>query len=648
MTITGPVRPSRPKEPGGRPSRSTGRPSGTRAGAPRRSEEASATRSAQEPAARRSSSSAPPGARGRPDPRPAAHDRRARGFVLLVLVVLSLFAARLVQMQGLDASTLAGEALGNRLVTTTLVADRGQITDADGVVLASNVERRTITVDQTLVAQYEGSTEGSGGGGIDGAAADIAAVTGQDPTAVAFALTGDARFAYVAKEVTPEVWREVQQLDVPGVYSQKTSVRSYPAGAVAGNLLGFTSAEGDGQAGLEGSLDDVLAGTDGSRNFERGRDGQMIPTGDMAEEPAVDGRNVRLTLDRDLQWYAQQRVAAQVAGSKAEWGVVYVKEVETGNILALAESPSVDPNDPGASEAVDRGSRALSDVFEPGSTAKVVTAAAVLEEGIVDPTTPFEVPYRYTTENGQTFRDSHQHGVEKRTFAGVLAESSNTGTVQAGQQLTKQQRYDYLNKFGFGQPTGLDFPGESRGILAQPQDWDGRQQFAVLFGQGVSTNALQAVDVFATIGNDGVRMAPRLVDGVAGKDGLFEEAPAAQSTPVVSPETAAAVRTMLESAVDEGTGGNAAIPGYRVAGKTGTAQAPAPGGYSGYTGSFIGMAPADDPKIVVGVIVQRPTTGYYGGTVAAPVFKDVMSFALQDLGVPPTQTTPTPYPLTWE
>ncbi len=642
MTVTGPVRrPTRARPKDRHPRRGA---AGGRAATPR---PGAAPRGPEEIRDRRTAA-APPSARGRPTPRPASHDRRARGFVVLVLVVLSLFAARLVQMQGLDASALAGEALGNRLVTTTLVADRGQITDADGVVLASNVERRTITVDQTLAPEYAGSDAGSGGTGVAGAAADIAAITGQDVAAVEFALTGDKRFAYVAKEVTPEVWREVQALDVPGVYSQKSSVRTYPAGAVAGNLIGFTSAEGDGQAGLEGSLDDVLAGTDGSRNFERGRDGQMIPTGDMAEVPAVDGRNVRLTIDRDLQWYAQQRVAAQVAESKAEWGVVYVKEVETGNILALAESPSVDPNDPGASAAEDRGSRALSDVFEPGSTAKVVTAAAVLEEGLVEPTTQFEVPYRYTTENGQTFKDSHEHGLEQRTFAGVLAESSNTGTVQAGQQLTEQQRYDYLTRFGFGQPTGLGFPGESQGILAQPADWDGRQQYAVLFGQGVSTNALQAVDVFATIGNDGVRTSPRLVDGVAGEDGLFEEAPAAEATPVVSPETAAAVRTMLESAVDEGTGGNAAIPGYRIAGKTGTAQAPGPGGYSGYTGSFIGLAPADDPKLAVGVIIQRPTNGYYGGTVAAPVFKDVMSFALQDLGVPPTQTKPTPYPLTWE
>ncbi len=565
-----------------------------------------------------------------------------------MLVVVSLFAARLVQMQGLDASVLAGEALGNRLVETKLVAHRGEITDSQGVVLASNVERRNITVDQTLVPEYERTVDDQVvSRGIDGAARDIAALTGQDLATVRTSLTGDSRFTYVVKGVTPQVWRSVQALGVDGVYSEKTSARTYPAGAVAGNLVGFTGTDGKGLAGLELSLQEVLAGKDGTRNYERGRDGQMIPTGDMAEEPAVDGRNVRLTIDRDLQWYAQQAVEQQVRVSAGEWGTVVVMEVETGNILALAESPTLDPNDPGSAAAEDRGSRALSDAFEPGSTSKVITAAAVLEEGVVDPLTHFEVPYQYTTENGQTFRDSHSHELERRTFAGVLAESSNTGTVMAGQKLSKDVRHEYLKRFGLGEPSGLDFPGETRGILAPADEWDGRQQYTVLFGQGVSVNALQSANVFATIANDGVRMTPRLVDGVADENGEFVDAPAAESTQVVSEQTARDVRTMLESAVDEGTGTNAAIPGYRVAGKTGTAQAPAPGGYSGYTGSFIGMAPADDPAIVVAVVIQRPTNGYYGGTVAAPVFKDVMSFALQDQAVPPSEGLPTPFPLSW-
>ena len=568
--------------------------------------------------------------------------------MVVVLFVMSLFVGRLVQLQGLDASALAEDALGNRLVKTRLPALRGDITDAGGVVLAHTVERRDITVDQRLVPDY--SVE-SGGGlrtvGVDGAAADLAPLLDISEADLREALRGQEKFAYVAKNVTPEVWRQVVALGIPGILSERTSERIYPAGPVAGNLLGFISADGRPLAGLEMTRDGVLAGTDGTRRYERGGDGQMIPTGKRADVAPIPGGDVRLTLDRDLQWYAQQAITAQVGKSGAEWGQALVIEVETGRILALAESPTVDPNDPGAAAPEDRGSRALSEVIEPGSTAKVVTAAAALEEGLVTPQDRFEVPYLYTTENGQTFKDSHAHGIEHLTFAGILGKSSNTGTVMVGSQMSRETRHEYLSRFGFGQPTGLGFPGETNGILAAPEDWDGRQQFTVLFGQGVAVNALQSAQVFATIANDGVRMTPRLVEGTRSADGAWTPQPTGEPTRVVSPETAQQVRTMLEGAVSEqGTGENAQIPGYRVAGKTGTAEAPSPrGGYSGYTGSFIGMAPAEDPKLVVAVIVQRPQNGYYGGTVAAPVFQDVMSYALQARKIPPSGQPASLYPL---
>lgn len=569
---------------------------------------------------------------------------------MVVLVVMSLFVGRLVQLQGLDASALAADALGNRLVTDRLPAVRGDITDSEGVVLAHTVERRDVTVDQVLVPEYEvESGDELVQVGVDGAAADLAPLLGMPEDEVRDALTGDARFAYVAKGITPEVWRKVSALAIPGVLSEQRSERIYPAGAVGGNLLGFISGDGKPLAGLEMTRDDVLAGQDGKRRYERGGDGQRIPTGDRADVSPVPGADVRLTLDRDLQWYAQRAITAQVEAAQAEWGQALVIEVETGRILALAESPTLDPNDPGAAPESDRGSRALSEVIEPGSTAKVITAAAVLEEGLVTPATRFEVPYLYTTENGQTFKDSSPHEVQPLTFAGILGKSSNTGTVMVGQQLSPQTRHDYLSKFGFGQPTGLGFPGETNGILAAAQDWDGRQQFTVLFGQGVAVNALQSAQVFATIANDGVRMTPRLVEGTTAPDGAWVPEPVAPGTEVVSPETAQQVRTMLEGAVAEGgTGENAQIPGYRVAGKTGTSEAPSPqGGYSGYTGSFIGMAPAEDPKFVVAVTVQRPTNGYYGGTVAAPVFQDVMSYTLAAKKVPPSGEPASLFPLTY-
>ncbi len=569
------------------------------------------------------------------------HIRRARVFTIIALLLVALFAGRLVQLQVMDASSLSEQALKQRLVTMPLIASRGQILDDSGAVLADNVERRTVTVDQTLVGQYKN-------GGIAGAARDIAQITGADPAILEKSLTGSKRFAYVIKNITPDQWRAVQKLNVPGLYSEQTSVRDYPAGSVAANLLGFTNSNGVGAGGLEGQLNSVLAGKNGVRYYERGRSGEMIPTGENAEQAPVEGRNVQLTINRDLQWYADQAIDAQVKKTGAEWGSVVVLDVKTGNILALAEAPSFDPNSPGTADPADLGSRALSDIFEPGSTSKIITAAAAIEEGKVTPTSQFTVPDVLTTPNKQTFHDSHAHQDEKLTFTGVLAQSSNTGTVMAGSRLSPQQRYDYLKKFGIGQKTGLAFPGESSGMLVPLSKWDGRQQYTVLFGQGVSVNALQSAAVFATIANGGVRLTPRLVAATQNTDGTMVPTPIDPGQRVVSAKTAQQVQTMLESVVSDGTGSAAQIPGYRIAGKTGTAQAPdGKNGYRGYTGSFIGMAPAGNPQIVVGVTLQRPTNGYYGATVAAPVFRDVMAFALQQQAIPPVMAAATPYPTTW-
>jgi cell division protein FtsI (penicillin-binding protein 3) len=580
-------------------------------------------------------------------PRVGRPERRLKVLLIGVLAVLSLFLGRLVQVQGLEAPALAADALSNRTVEARLPAARGDITDAEGVVLATTALRFDVTVDQTVVPAYTGRDGGPGG--VRGAAEALAGALGVDVDDVEASLTGERRFAYVAKQVTPQVWRAVDALRVPGVYGARTSDRVYPAGPVAGNLIGFVGADGAPLAGLEMTRDPLLRGTDGSRAYERGADGRRIPTGGTTLVEPVPGGDVHLTIDRDLQWYAQQVVADRVAASGAEWGSAVVLDVRTGDLLALAEAPVVDPNDPADAPAEDRGTRALSDVIEPGSTAKVITAAAALEEGIVTPATRFEIPYRYTTANGQTFRDSHEHEMEKLTFAGVLGKSSNTGTVMVGEQLTRQQRHDWLTRFGMGQPTGLGFPGETRGVLHPVEAWDGRTEYAVLFGQGFSLNLVQAAQVFATIANDGVRRTPRLVAGTTDADGEYTPAPGSEATRVVSEQTARQVREMLEGAVgEEGTGQNAAVPGFRVAGKTGTAQAPRNGRYEGYTASFIGMAPAEDPRIVVAVTLQRPVNGFYGGTVAAPVFADVMAYALQARGVAPSQEPADLPPLTWE
>jgi cell division protein FtsI (penicillin-binding protein 3) len=328
-----------------------------------------------------------------------------------------------------------------------------------------------------------------------------------------------------------------------------------------------------------------------------------------------------------------------VAQTHALSGTVVVMN-RAGQILALANAPTFDPNVPSRSTPANLSNRALSEVYEPGSTSKVMTAAALLQENLVRPSEAFTVDDSIR-KGGSVFHDSHAHAPEQLTFAGILAKSSNVGTIMAGSRLAPQTMYDYLRKFGVGQPSGLRFPGESAGILAQPSSWSDSQRYTVLFGQGLSVNAVQAAGVYQTIANDGVRVSPQLVEGTVGADGRLAAGPAPTQTRVVSAATASTLRTMLEGVVSaDGTAPEATIPGYRVAGKTGTAQRydPACGCYRGYTGSFIGMAPADDPQLIVAVTLQGPVNGYYGGTVAAPVFKDVMTYALAKMAIPPTGT----------
>lgn len=575
------------------------------------------------------------------------YNRRARAAAVVILLVLTVLCGRLIQLQGMGANAAAA-ARNGRLTTIPLLADRGEIMDANGVPMAQSVERRNVFVDQTVVGE-EREVNGEKRVGAERAASDLAGVLGVTQESLLPKLRGDRQFVYIAKRVTPDVWRAVQALKIPGVGSQKTYVRAYPGGVVGGNVLGFVSGSpdgikmGHGQAGVEQMLEKGLAGRNGSMSYERGLKGQLIPTAAVDETPAVNGATVGLTIDADLQYYAQQAITAQTAATRAAWGAVIVMNPKTGDILALADSPSVDPNNPGATDAAGRGSNALGAIFEPGSTAKLITAAAAMEEGLVHPEDHFVVKDRYVATNKEKFKDSHDHAPQKLTFAGILAESSNVGTLMVGSKLSKDTRHEYLKAFGLGQSSGLKFPGESRGILHPVKDWDGRTGLAVLFGQGVSATALQAVTPFATIANNGVRMNPRLVAQSTDANGKVTKTPISAAQRVVRPEVASSVRQMLAGVTEEGgTGTRAAIPGYQVAGKTGTSQAPSKGGYSGYTGSFIGMAPADDPELVVGVILQRPKNGYYGGTVAGPVFKDVMQYALKKYKIPPSAN---PYPL---
>ena len=588
------------------------------------------------PSARRPASR-PAGRRPAGDFRPGDPVRRLRVWQLCLLFTLTIVAARVIDLQAIQGPALAAAGDKARLRTVVLPAVRGEITDVNGVPLATTVAAKNVTVDQTLVK--DAATE----------AAALAKVLGGDADVYRARMTGERRFVYLAKAVTPEVWAKVAALKLPGVFSEVSSTRVYPAGSVAANVVGFVSADGHGGSGLEYGFDQQLAGTAGSQSFQSSARGTEIPTADSSGTDAVPGMSVKLTIDRDIQWMAQQTLAKQVTAAKADSGTVVVMDPRTGQIYALATVPTFDPNKPADAAQADIRNRAVTDAFEPGSTSKVMTMAAVIEEKKANPLTHIVVPPVLVTKY-KTFHDDVPHGTLKLTLNGVLARSSNIGTIVAAQKIGGEKLFSYLKKFGIGEPTGLHFPGESKGFVPSPSNWSATSFGTIAFGQGLSLTAVQAASVYATIANDGLRVAPTLVAGYTAPDGTYQAAAAPGSVRVVSPETAVAVRSMLESVVsDQGTAPKAAIAGYRVAGKTGTANRIDEDChcYRGYTASFIGMAPADAPRLVIAVFLQNPRNGHFGGQLAAPVFKKVMSFSLEHLRIPPTGTVHPSIPVFW-
>jgi cell division protein FtsI (penicillin-binding protein 3) len=544
---------------------------------------------------------------------------------------------------------VASAALKSRLSIVAVPALRGDITASNGDVLATSIERRNVTADQTAVATYSKKVNKVRVTlGVAGVAADLAPILNKSEAELTATLTGTRRFVYVAKDVSMSEWNQIRALGLPGIYSEPTSSRSYPTSSAAASLVGWVGADGSPGGGLELLFNKQLQGRPGESTYEQSRDGRMITTGEQQITPAVPGLGVRLTIDSDLQWFAQNAIAQKVNETGAQSGTVVVMKVRTGELAAVASYPSFDPNNI-AKATGDLNNRAFGDAFEPGSTAKVMTAAAALQEGVATPATPVVVPDRLPRAD-QSFRDSHEHGTERLTFAGVIAQSSNIGTMMVGEKVPPATLERYFRGFGVGAPTGINFPGETPGIFARSQDWSGSQRYTVMYGQGLSVNAIQAAGVFQTIANGGERVPPTLVASTQNGDGTQTQTPPTTPVRVISPSTASTLSQMLEFVVsDNGTAVKATIPGYRVAGKTGTAdRIGANGRYSGYTASFIGFAPADKPEFVVAVILQNPIRGYYGGSSAAPVFKDVMTYALQEFGIPPTGTSPPLMKLTME
>ena len=570
-----------------------------------------------------------------------------RFLTVACLFVLSVFGAQLVRIQGFDATAVAQEAQLKREAAQIIPAMRGQVLASDGTVLASSVVREVVVADQTAVCTY-GTTKttcdpdpAKAAEAVQQAATKLAPLLNTTVSELVPELTGTSRYRILSRDVTPLTWNTISRLGIPGIDRDRRETRSertYPQGSTAAALVGFMTGAGEPGGGVEVMMQKHLVGTPGRQTFELGRDGTIIPVAEKSLVPAVDGNDVTLTVNSSLQWYAQNALAQRIKETKAKSGTVVIEDVKTGNLLAVASYPSFDPNTDIGKKGTRLSNVAFTDVFEPGSTSKIMTMAAALEEGEVTPSTPVVIPNRLPRYDAN-FKDSHEHATEYRTVAGTLAESSNIGTILVSETMKSKTLESYFRKFGLGATSGTGFPGESRGLLEPSSQWSGTKKATVAFGQGISVTAIQAASVFQTIANDGVRVTPRLVDSVTEADGTVTASPKSASKRVVSHQTASDLSRMLEGVVSpEGTAEEAQIPGYRVAGKTGTADYydAAAGRYSGRTASFIGYAPADDPQIVVAVIIQKPTYPFFGGYVSGPVFKDVTTYALQELKIPPT------------
>lgn len=566
--------------------------------------------------------------------------RRRLGIATLALfAVFVLYASQLVKIQAVQADELAQTGFAKRQREVTVPAMRGAITDVNGIALATTVPAFNLTIDQTRIINRKATAK------------QLAPILKIDQKLVLERLSGNQKFVYLARGVTPQTWDRVSRLKLGGIYSERTTRRVYPYADLAGNVIGFVGTDGHGLAGLEAGLESVLAGKDGLMRYEGGAAGRRIPATDFRTEAAIAGTGVRLSIDRDLQYVAQNALAKKVKEANADWGSVVVLEPATGRLLALASVPTVDLNSPLQSSITDRKNRAVTDMFEPGSTGKLITFAAALEEKVITPNSKIKVPPRLPRPS-KVFNDHTPHGHLRLTANGVLAKSSNIGTILIAEKLANPTiLHDYFVKFGIGQNTGLGFPGETNGILRTPSKWSNTTFPTMAFGQGYSTNAVQIASVFATIANNGVRMPISLVDGYVGVDGIYQPAAAKTGIEVVSAQTAKDLREMLESVVGpDGTAPSARISGYRVAGKTGTAQRSdqsCGGCYQGFTASFIGMAPANDPSVVVAVIIDNPRNGHYGGVLAGPVFREVTNFALQKLKVMPQGGKVEKIPATW-
>ena len=579
--------------------------------------------------------------------------------MILVIVACTCFG-KLIQVQLLDGQATAEAATNSRTSKVVVSAKRGRILASNGTVLAQSVERYNIIgvpdaatsftpVDcgtkQAKALGYCHSIDGKPVG-VSGAAAVarlLAPLLDMDAMELGADLNGTNQYVILKKDVTPQVKRAIDKLNLGGiVYGELSSQRVYAENTLIGALLGGVNDDGSGASGLELTLNKQLSGTDGYTVYQRGNGGEVIPGTVSKTKAAQDGSDVTLTIDSDVDWYVKRVLAEGVASSHAKWGIAVVEDALTGEILALEDSDAIQA---GSSEAKASASRAVSQTFEPGSIGKVPALAAILQNGVHKIDDHFTVPYEYTSE-GQKFHDAVYHPDKRWTLAGILQNSSNSGMVMAAEKLTSQQRYDMLTKFGIGQATGLNLPGESRGVLGTPSSWDGRTKNTVLFGQGYTVNALQLSRVVSVIANKGVNRQQSLIKSVTDKNGKPVDMLNRSAARVLDEKIANQVRNAMESALEEYKD-VAGVNVYRVAVKSGTAEVVgSDGSLSSIIADFAGIIPANDPRFIVTVVMQDPD-GSYGGTTSGKRFAKIGEFLMQKYDVPNSPARTDAIPVEW-
>lgn len=583
--------------------------------------------------------------------------RRISVAVLAIFAIVLVFSVRLVDIQVVRADSFTSIA-GTNYRTDTLWGTRGSIVDENGTVLATSVDRFNITAAPDLVdlegfdrvVEVDGAKKRVHVAFAD-AVQEIADITGADPAQLTAALTEDptAKFAYLVKSVKLDVFQKVVALRIPWVYSEPQPARSYPNGAIAGNLVGLMGTDGP-LSGTEYQWNKCLASENGTVSYVVSEDGVRMPGSEVVEDPAVDGGTVHLTIDADLQWFVQQALAEQGSAVGAQWATAFVVDVKTGKIRAAADWPTVDPNDLDSAKAEDSGARSFTAPYEPGSVIKTATVASLLDAGKLSADTRFTVPAGYTIPGvGFTIRDSFWHDVVHYTTAGILVNSSNIGIAQMTELMPLEQRIAYLKKFGFGSDTsGAGFLGEDDGLVRSVGQSDAITSVTQQFGQGMTATSAQVASLYQTIGNGGVRIPLTLVEGCEHSDGSYTDVAAPQGTRVVSEYAADTTMQMLEGVTTQyHLADELAVPGYRIAAKSGTAEVADGDGYgSDRIVSMAGVFPVDDPQYAIVVTFAKPVT-MKTSAAAAPTFNAIVKQVIKTYRVTPS-TVPAPdNPLTW-